>query len=40
MHLILQLSEVNPSLEDVFTEVTNGKVEFTSEGGIIDETID
>ena len=38
--ILSTLSEVNPSLEDVFTEVTNGKVEFTSEGGIIDETID
>lgn len=28
------LTEVNPSLEDVFTEVTEGKVKFTADGGV------
>lgn len=37
--ILYAITEVNPSLEDVFTEVTDGKVEFTAEGGVInDET--
>lgn len=35
--ILYALTEVHPSLEDVFTEVTDGKVEFTAEGGVIDE---
>lgn len=32
--ILYELTEVNPSLEEVFTEVTDGKVEFTAEGGL------
>lgn len=35
--ILYALMEVNPTLEDVFTEVTDGKVEFTAEGGVKDE---
>lgn len=35
--ILYALTEVNPSLEDVFTEVTDGKVEFTAKGGTIDD---
>jgi len=30
------LQDVNPSLEDVFTEITDGKVEFSAKGGEVD----
>lgn len=35
--ILYALTEINPTLEDVFTEVTDGKVEFTAEGGVKDE---
>jgi ABC-2 type transport system ATP-binding protein len=35
--ILYALTEVHPSLEDVFTEITDGKVEFTAEGGVIDD---
>lgn len=34
--VLYALTEVHPSLEDVFTKVTDGKVEFAAEGGAID----
>lgn len=37
--ILSELTSITPSLEDVFTEVTNGKVEFTAKGEITnDET--
>ncbi|MBG9987999.1 ATP-binding cassette domain-containing protein [Aerococcaceae bacterium DSM 111176] len=35
--ILHELTQVQPSLEDVFSEVTDGKVEFTAEGGMRDE---
>lgn len=35
--ILHELTHVHPSLEDVFTDITDGKVEFSAEGGMRDE---
>lgn len=36
--ILYELTKVNPSLEDIFTEVTEGKIEFTADGGLKNDT--